>query len=254
MDSRSKMWQTIAIVSLIIAVVALIMPFVIPAPEGPEGPQGVPGEDGDDGPKGDDGDTGPQGPQGTQGTAGADGTPCWDLNENGLRDLPAEDNNGDAAVDVNDCTGLMGAEGPQGPAGPGSLIAYGYTMTDTTLTDTCAQMTNVEVTIVVPGSGYVLVTSHVDLTIFHTLGTSDIWRLVLSETPADCAGIVWRTDGKIASTWGNDVNPVHDSVQRVFTINSAGTYTFYLNAYMVLGSGDGDELDTGNIVAVFYPS
>jgi hypothetical protein len=73
MDSKTNMWQAVAIVSLIIAVIALIMPFVIPAPEGPEGPQGVPGPEGDEGPKGDDGDTGSQGATGAQGPQGPPG-------------------------------------------------------------------------------------------------------------------------------------------------------------------------------------
>ena len=33
-------------------------------------------------------------------TAGADGISCWDLNENGIGDLPDEDINDDGVVDV----------------------------------------------------------------------------------------------------------------------------------------------------------
>ena len=46
---------------------------------------------------GDDGAPGPAGP------AGSDGQACWDLNNNGVGDLPDEDTNGDGVVDVNDC-------------------------------------------------------------------------------------------------------------------------------------------------------
>lgn len=70
MDSKTKIWQAIAIVSLIIAVIAMIMPFLIPVREGAEGPQGVAGDDGQDG---DDGDTGPQGSTGAQGPQGPPG-------------------------------------------------------------------------------------------------------------------------------------------------------------------------------------
>lgn len=257
MESQSGIWKAISIVSLIIAVVALIMPFIVPGPEGAEGPQGVPGNDGDDGEKGDDGDQGPQGPtgaQGPQGLQGSNGIACWDLNENGVIDFPMEDINGDASVDVNDCTGLMGPMGPQGPAGPGTLMEFSYTVIDTPLTDTCTAMTNVVVSITVPGPGFMLVTAFADLGIFHSLGTSDFWRLVISDTPGDCSGTVWRTDGKIASTWGDDATPAPEFVWRVYTISSAGMYTYYLNAYMLLGFGDGDRLDTANIVAVFYPA
>ena len=87
MDSSNKIWQAIAVVSLIIAVVALIMPFMIPGPEGPEGPRGLPGDDGVDGQDGDDGATGAQGPQGATGAQGA-----------------------------------QGPQGLQGPTGPGTLM------------------------------------------------------------------------------------------------------------------------------------
>ncbi len=50
--------------------------------------------------EGDDGDDGDPGPQGATGLA------CWDLNENGVPDLPDEDLNGDGVVDVLDCNAL----------------------------------------------------------------------------------------------------------------------------------------------------
>ena len=50
--------------SLIIAVIALIMPFAVPAPAGPPGPQGETGPQGPQGPQGDVGAIGPEGPPG----------------------------------------------------------------------------------------------------------------------------------------------------------------------------------------------
>jgi OmcA/MtrC family decaheme c-type cytochrome len=55
---------------------------------------GVAGCDGDDG---DDGARGPAGSDGDTGLA------CWDLNENGIKDFPEEDTNGDGEIDVLDC-------------------------------------------------------------------------------------------------------------------------------------------------------
>ncbi|MDH3615498.1 MAG: tetrathionate reductase family octaheme c-type cytochrome [Gammaproteobacteria bacterium] len=57
--------------------------------------------------EGDDGSTGPAGVAGTDGSDGADGSDginCWDLNQNGIGDLPDEDINGDGVVDVSDCS------------------------------------------------------------------------------------------------------------------------------------------------------
>ncbi len=50
-----------------------------------------------------------------------DGDACWDLNANGVADLPTEDLNGDGKVDRMDCRGESGAQGEsgmEGPAGP----------------------------------------------------------------------------------------------------------------------------------------
>ena len=50
-----------------------------------------------------DGDDGAPGPAGPAGTDGSDGQACWDLNGNGIGDIPDEDTNGDGVVDVDDC-------------------------------------------------------------------------------------------------------------------------------------------------------
>ncbi len=58
------------------------------------------------GPAGPAGSPGPSGPAGAVGPAGSSGTNglnCWDLNENGSKDIGTEDANGDLTVDVNDC-------------------------------------------------------------------------------------------------------------------------------------------------------
>ncbi len=48
------------------------------------------------------------------GRNGADGISCWDLNQNGIGDLPDEDLNGDGTVDALDCNAL--ASGAYEPA------------------------------------------------------------------------------------------------------------------------------------------
>jgi OmcA/MtrC family decaheme c-type cytochrome len=52
---------------------------------------------------GDDGNNGAPGAAGPPGADGGNGLDCWDLNENGVKDFPAEDTNGDGVIDVNDC-------------------------------------------------------------------------------------------------------------------------------------------------------
>ena len=46
-----------------------------------------------------------------------DGLTCWDLNENGIGDLPDEDINGDGVVNVSDCQGPPGEDGADGAPG-----------------------------------------------------------------------------------------------------------------------------------------
>lgn len=53
--------------------------------------------------EGSDGLDGVDGLDGLDGSAGSDGQACWDLNNNGVGDLPDEDANGDGVVDVYDC-------------------------------------------------------------------------------------------------------------------------------------------------------
>lgn len=69
-----------------------------------------------------------QGPQGPPGADGADGLHCWDLNGNGVADLPDEDVNGDTVVDVLDCKGDKGDTGDTGPQGPPGVLGF-YTTT-----------------------------------------------------------------------------------------------------------------------------
>jgi hypothetical protein len=45
------------------------------------------------------------------------GLACWDSDGDGTSDKPAEDTNGDGAVDVNDCRGPAGADGAPGADG-----------------------------------------------------------------------------------------------------------------------------------------
>ena len=69
---------------------------------------------------GDDGNNGAAGAPGAPGAPGAGGQACWDLNNNGVGDLPEEDTNGDGVVDVNDCRAT----------GDTILIGNGSTLTE----------------------------------------------------------------------------------------------------------------------------
>lgn len=92
---------------------------------GPVGPAGQPGPPGPVGAPGTDGDQGEEGAQGLQGDRGPPGNglpgyACWDLNQNGVCDLPEEDPYGYGTCVWQDCQGRNGSTGPAGPrGGPG---------------------------------------------------------------------------------------------------------------------------------------
>jgi len=57
-----------------------------------------------------EGDDGRDGAAGADGAVGADGLACWDLNGDGMGNLPDEDLNNDTMVDVLDCNVLANAD------------------------------------------------------------------------------------------------------------------------------------------------
>ena len=83
-------------------------------------------------------DDGDDGRDGTDGMDGATGLSCWDLNENGIKDFPDEDTNGDGVIDVNDCRGEDAIAGDGGdlsdPANVEKLAEEGEPI-ETVITD-----------------------------------------------------------------------------------------------------------------------
>ena len=88
------MARALSVIAVILAAVALVVNFVIPGPTGLTGPQGERGIQGEQGLQGSGGPIGPIGPSGLS---------CWDLNQNGVKDVATEDLNGDGVVNVLDC-------------------------------------------------------------------------------------------------------------------------------------------------------
>ncbi len=214
---------------------------------GPQGPQGIQGDPGSQGPQGDTGPQGPPGADGANGSDGADGIACWDLNGNGVGDIPAEDVNGDMVVDVNDCTGL------QGPPGPGALMAASNGTGNVVIGDTCTNYVGAEVTLTVPADGVIAVSALVGLRIDHMNGVTDEWWISLDLSPGSCPPQPWTTAGVIASDIGSGSYYQTAHLQSYFSV-TAGTYTVYVNGLLWSGFGNNDQFRWSNMVAVFYPS
>ncbi len=245
--------QVLAIVSLIIAVLALLLSMIFPGPAGTEGPQGVQGERGDVGPDGQRGPMGLQGPMGQPGIDGSNGIACWDLNGNGTGDVPDEDMNGDSVVDVNDC---IGSQGPPGTPG-GVIMEYSWRGTTSSvriwLYDYCRSRN--EVTITVPGPGTIIVSGTVTVNLDHDIGTRDRAKFIIWETDGECLSGSWY------GYW-YDVAADHPDghyrgsvpLWRSYDILSAGTYTYYMNGVVESGHGGYDYIMWTSLTAVFYPS
>lgn len=243
-------------IALILAVVALVIAAIgmvaVPGPTGPAGAKGDTGAEGLEGDTGPRGYTGPQGPaglQGAQGLAGADGANginCWDLNGNGMGDLPAEDLNSDGGVDVNDCTGS------QGPAGTGTVVAFSATGDNRAMVG-CTNFDSVA--IIVPQAGIIVLTSLVKLDIEHFLGTEDRWAITFGTDAMDCFNPPEEWVGEIPGQHPTETQiELSGYVQAVSTVSAAGTYTYYLNGVMQAGQSAQDRHDYSNTVAVFYSS
>ncbi len=150
--------------------------------------------------------------------------------------------------------GPIGAQGPQGLSGPGAIIETGGSGDITPMESVCTHYSYAEVTISVPSNGTIIVTAQIQVLINHTYGVEDSWRLVVGESPTDCATSLERWRGSITDNSTADANADRTGApMRVFTV-TAGTYTYYANGYMVTGQDSGDVFWVCHMVAVFYPS
>lgn len=265
-EGSRGIWKGMVVGSLVVAVVAMVLAIVIPGPQGEVGPMGPQGEEGIQGPQGDQGSEGPVGDDGVNGTA------CWDINGNGVGDVPDEDINGDMVVDVNDCTGPQGPqgnpgpqgpqgdsgpqgpEGPQGPPGPGTTMANASFGGYQNIGVVCMHYNGGEVMITVDGPGIVVVSATVQFDIDHAVGNQDVVLAFIGESDADCA---W--DEHMHMQGLDAAEPTQNFIytpylHKPFAIAGAGTYTYYLNGYMAVGAASTDRFAGVSMIAVFYPS
>src|SRR2546422_2293188 len=227
--------------AFLLALVALLASLLIPGPAGLTGAAG---------PLGPTGSTGSQGPAGQNGMNGLN---CWDLNGNGVPDLPAEDLNGDSVVNVSDCTG------PRGPAGSGALVASGVATPWRTGGLQIVGCTNVlAFTLAVPAAGTLVLSSTVHVWVEHLSGATDTWAIfhgdtatMCSDTATDrCAFFQEISSSIAADSFMNEAG----TLVNAFPVPGAGTYTYYVNVEMYAGQSTGDRVSEASAVMVFYPS
>jgi hypothetical protein len=103
------------------------------------------------------------------------------------------------------------------------------------------------VSITVPAAGTIQIHANTWIRWFHTAGTADQLVLGITTVPGNCNvsytgdwGAMWAKDIPAAYPSGNgtfDMAYLH----RTVTVPSAGTYTYYLGAYMAAGYADSTE-------------
>ena len=178
------------------------------------------------------------GPSGAPGRAGTDGT-----------------NGTNGANGAQGPTGPQGPAGPQGPPGASTLMNSTSLETITTMAGCINYMT---ISLTVPSAGNVTVTAYTHYWIEHIAGTTDIWESMIRTTPTDCSDAFglessWAID-EISGAWPADglVNQAL-SVQAVFPVATAGTYTFHLNTIVLVGQSAADRIVNGVMIGAFYP-
>ena len=125
----------------------------------------------------------------------------------------------------------------------------------------CTNYAGGEVSITVPGPGFIKVDAQAVMRLeAHTSGTTDIMNVFIGDSNVDCtssdpAGGYRSTSWDVSSavpSWSGGKSEATIPVSRTFLVNSAGTYTYYLNGIRGSGSGTGGFWFAG-MQAMFYP-
>jgi hypothetical protein len=164
------------------------------------------------------------GPTGPTGTAGTDGT-----------------------------QGAQGVQGPPGPAGPGAVFTTSaWRFGGAEINTTCASMTEILLNFNVTLPGTVFVTATLVITLTHTSGNQAAAALTVSDSNTTCPGTpsyALVTSSAPTGTYYTDV-----AVEGLFTVPSAGTYSYYITGYDYSSGGDTTSFGWANAVGAYYPS
>jgi len=116
------------------------------------------------------------------------------------------------------------------------------------------QYDDAEVSVTVPGSGYVMVTSSVHVLLDHFSGTEDHLRVGHTDDLGDPPSSYSTFNHVIPSSYpsASEID-VGFTVSSMHEITSSGTYTYYLVGRMFSGQGFGDRFYYAETRAIYYP-
>ena len=117
------------------------------------------------------------------------------------------------------------------------------------------QYDDTQVTLTVPGPGYIVTTSNVWFKFDHTSGTTDALYLANSESPTALPTygydrMYWEVPAGLPSSSSLDRS---FTVTRTYEVTSAGTYTFYLVGQMTAGADGSDRFWCAQMTGIYYP-
>ena len=138
--------------------------------------------------------------------------------------------------------------------GPPNLIDRHNESSTTIIGSSVMQYDDAEVTLTVPGPGYIVVTSNVWVIISHTSGTADHLELNHSTNPGSNGVAFTRVCEDIPSSYPTDTNLDRTfSVHSTHEVTSADTYTYYLVGRMSSGQDEGDKFWYAQTTGIYYP-
>jgi hypothetical protein len=141
--------------------------------------------------------------------------------------------------------------------GPPNVIDMHREGATTVIGTSVTQYDDAQVTLTVPGPGYVELVSSVRVKISHTYGTQDNIELVHSTSPTSYTPSNYyysMVDHDIPSLYATDTDmDLHYSVHNTYEVTTSGTYTYYLVGRMVTGQDSGDRFWYSQTTGIYYP-
>lgn len=156
---------------------------------------------------------------------------------------------------TSDSAGNGTWQAPPDAGGTGILVDVHSETATETIGSAAMQYGGTEVTLTVPGPGYIICTSTVRVTLNHANNSvSDHLILNHSESVSSTGDLATLVSHWVLPT--EQIGPVYRSfsLHSTHQISMAGTYTYYLVGRMGSGADASDEFNNAQMTAIYYPN
>jgi len=170
-----------------------------------------------------------------------------------LGTVEIRDGAGEGKVLTSDADGVASWQDP--PGGSSTIVDTDDEGSTTNIGSSWTQYGNMQISLTVPGPGYIEVTSSVWIRLNHTTGTQDLCEFGISEAPTSGPSSYSKQVIEIHSGFVSDASYDESRTPTdTFFVASAGTYTYYLVGRMVYGQGTGDNFWYAHMRGVYHPA